>query len=136
MSREMTLAVCASCEWIYRLPPPGDENTTSENDPRACPKCGFGYYSAHRVYGQRAYTYARTQQPWLDKKLAAYTSRLTATIYHPVAPPPFAFNSTGVGLRAQGSDTVRYQLVHRPDGLTDAAWNKIASEITDLLNYP
>ena len=61
--RTARLRVCASCEWVFR----GSVE---------CPKCGFGSYGARWVYGNAAYTYERTQQPWRDKKLAAYGAKL------------------------------------------------------------
>ncbi len=54
------LRVCASCEWIFDF---------HKNAGTGCPMCRFGSYGAHYVYGQRCYTYARTQQPWRDKQL-------------------------------------------------------------------
>ena len=56
------LFVCASCEWIFR----------EVGFFKGCPKCGFAYYGAHRVYGNNAYRYAKTQQPWLDRKVTDY----------------------------------------------------------------
>ena len=61
------LMVCASCEWIFK-----------GND--GCPKCGFAYYTAHYVYGDKAYRYAKTQQPWMDKKMFAYQMKRLAEI--------------------------------------------------------
>lgn len=66
MSRDI-LRCCASCEWIFKG---GIE----------CPKCGFGSYTAHCVYGKKCYRYSKTQQPWFDKKLAIYASKLYAEI--------------------------------------------------------
>jgi len=57
------LKTCASCEWIYQ-------------EDADCPKCGFVSYGARYVYGQKAYRYATTQQPWLDKKLKSYRDKL------------------------------------------------------------
>ena len=65
MSTQKTakLRVCASCEWIFKG---GIE----------CPKCVFGSYGARSVYGARCYTYAKTQKPWMDKKLFYYKMKL------------------------------------------------------------
>ncbi len=57
------LRVCARCEWIF----------TSSGD---CPKCGFGHYGAHWVYGWRAYAYAKSQAPWKKRKMDKYESSL------------------------------------------------------------
>lgn len=67
MRKLAKLRVCACCEWVFIG---GVE----------CPKCQFGSYGAHRVYGHRAYTYLKTQQPWRDKKLARYASELDKEI--------------------------------------------------------
>jgi ribosomal protein L32 len=61
------LRTCASCEWVHR----GHEG---------CPKCGFATYGARWVYGSRCYKYAKTQKPWMDRKLSSYTSELLAEI--------------------------------------------------------
>lgn len=66
------LRVCASCEWIFRI--------LSENKTNECPKCGFGHYSARYVYGQKAYVFAKTQEPWVNKKLNEYHQKLLAEI--------------------------------------------------------
>ncbi len=64
------LGVCASCEWIYTC---NDELTD-------CPQCGFGSYGARFVYGNIAYKYAKTQQPWFDKKVSEYKITLNNQI--------------------------------------------------------
>jgi len=64
------LRVCASCEWIFKY---GDV-------PSDCPKCDFGSYGARYVYGDKCYQYAKTQQPWLDKKIANYSDKLNLEI--------------------------------------------------------
>ena len=56
------LRVCASCEWIYKV----------ENGDIGCPKCGFASYSAYYVYGNKAYKYAKTQEPWIKRKMDKY----------------------------------------------------------------
>lgn len=61
------LRVCASCEWIF--------NTGVE-----CPKCQFGSYGAHSVYGNNAYRYAKKQKPWFDRKMADYAFKLIQEI--------------------------------------------------------
>lgn len=44
--------------WIFHI-----------HDSDSCPKCNFGHYGAHYVYGNKAYTYAKTQKPWLDEQI-------------------------------------------------------------------
>ena len=61
------LRVCASCEWIF------SEGVT-------CPKCHFGSYGAHYVYGHKAYYYAKTQRPWKEKKMFKYEMSLNSRI--------------------------------------------------------
>lgn len=74
MSQRAKLRVCASCEWIFKLKPRTPLGTTG------CPRCGFAHYSAHYVYGKKAYAYSETQQPWRDKKLANYACKLDEKI--------------------------------------------------------
>jgi hypothetical protein len=57
------LRVCMSCEWIFE----GDCD---------CPRCGWASYGARFVFGDKAYRYKVTQQPWMDRKLTAYKSEL------------------------------------------------------------
>jgi predicted RNA-binding Zn-ribbon protein involved in translation (DUF1610 family) len=64
-----SLRVCASCEWIFKF-----------TEHIACPKCGFGHYGARYVYGRKCYQYAKTQKPWLEKKLSQYRARLVDEI--------------------------------------------------------
>ena len=61
--KKVKLRVCASCEWVFR---------NAEN----CPKCGFAYYSARHVYGNKCYRFEKTQEPWINKKVAAYIEEL------------------------------------------------------------
>lgn len=61
------LRTCASCEWIFR------KGVT-------CPKCGFGSYGAHYVYGSKAYRYEKTQKPWYDRAMTAYSWKLRKQI--------------------------------------------------------
>lgn len=63
MRKPAKLRVCASCEWIF-------------NDGVECPKCQFGSYGARFVYGEKCYSYFKTQEPWFDNKMAAYSSAL------------------------------------------------------------
>lgn len=60
------LRVCASCEWIFQ----------ETEDVKSCPKCGFGHYGARYVYGNKAYKYQHTQEPWIQKKLSNYEIQL------------------------------------------------------------
>lgn len=65
MKKLAILRVCASCEWVFRLPAPD-----------GCPKCQFGHYGARYVYGNRAYRYEKTQKPWYDKKMFNFSMGL------------------------------------------------------------
>lgn len=62
------LRCCASCEWIYKTP-------------TECPKCGFASYGARYVHGNRAYRFARTQEPWRKRKIDLYALTLKDEIY-------------------------------------------------------
>lgn len=64
-SKIANLRVCASCEWIF-----------SYTKNKECPKCGFASYGAKAVYGNKAYKYAKTQEPWINRKLDAYRIEL------------------------------------------------------------
>lgn len=66
--KKSKLFVCASCEWIFK------------NNSEGCPMCGFGYYSAHFVYGKKAYQYFKTQHQWKERKLFNETVRLEKII--------------------------------------------------------
>jgi hypothetical protein len=81
MSKNAKLRVCASCEWIFTI-------DNQHPDMGGCTKCGFASYGARYVYGNQAYTFAKTQQPWRDKKMADYSVKLDAEIRktNPVAP--------------------------------------------------
>lgn len=68
--RLVILRCCASCEWVFKA---------LNNDP-TCPKCGFGSYGARYVYGYAAYRFAKTQKPWLVKKLFKYEMGLRKEI--------------------------------------------------------
>ena len=61
------LRVCASCKWIFKGLP-------------YCPKCGFVHYSARYVFGNKCYSYAVTQEPWLKDKLDNYEAKLRQEI--------------------------------------------------------
>lgn len=54
------LYCCGKCEWIFKSEFP------------SCPECGFACYTAYSVYGRNAYRFAKTQKPWLKKKIAQY----------------------------------------------------------------
>jgi len=66
--RTAELRTCASCEWVFRL--------LSSTDGDGCPKCGFAHYGARYVYGDKCYQYAKTQKPWVDKKMCEYRYEL------------------------------------------------------------
>lgn len=38
--------------------------------------CGFAHYGARYVYGDKAYRYEKTQQPWRDKRHEGLDLRL------------------------------------------------------------
>lgn len=80
MSQKAKLRVCASCEWIF---------TADNQHPEfgGCPKCGFAHYGARYVYGDKAYTYAKTQKPWFDRKMADYAVKLHQEV-EAAAPKP------------------------------------------------
>ena len=59
------LRVCAKCEWIFK-----------KSNSAMCPKCGFAHYSAFYVYDRIAYKYAKTQQPYIDRKMAEFLAEL------------------------------------------------------------
>ena len=63
MRKPAKLRVCASCEWIF-------------NDGVECPKCQFGSYGARFVYGEKCYSYFKTQKPWFDKNMSSYAGAL------------------------------------------------------------
>lgn len=65
--KKAKLRVCASCQWIFE----GAD---------ACPKCDFGHYGARFVFGNKAYRYAETQQPWFEQKMADYANSLRKEI--------------------------------------------------------
>ena len=62
------LRTCMSCEWIF------------QGNDAICPKCTWPSYGAHFVYGDRAYKYAKTQEPWKNKKMTSYLFELNAEI--------------------------------------------------------
>ena len=64
------LRVCASCEWIFRWK---DKSIVSMSD---CPKCGWASYGARFVYSDKCYKYAKTQEPWIEKKICQYRLKL------------------------------------------------------------
>jgi hypothetical protein len=63
--QQAKLRVCASCEWIFSIEKHG-----------MCPKCGFAHYGARYVYGDKCYKYKITQEPWINRKVQAYTLKL------------------------------------------------------------
>ena len=83
--KDAKLRVCASCEWLFK--------DTRHPETGGCPKCGFAHYGARFVYGDKAYTYAKTQRPWFDKKLAEYSFQLRREVECPtvIVPTPAAY---------------------------------------------
>ena len=61
------LMVCASCEWIFKSDEPVTGAPPTLNY-KGCPKCGWGHYTAHYVYGKKAYRYAKTQKNYKNQK--------------------------------------------------------------------
>jgi predicted nucleic acid-binding Zn-ribbon protein len=72
MKKLARLRVCASCEWIFTV--------DNQHLDGGCPKCGFAHYGARYVYGDKAYRYAETQEPWRNKKVTAYSLELDTEI--------------------------------------------------------
>ena len=70
------LRVCASCEWIFKQVSRAAGVYGKTQSGYGCPKCQFTSYGARYVYGNKAYRYAETQEPWMDRKLATYTGKL------------------------------------------------------------
>ncbi len=73
--RKTVLRVCASCEWIFK----GGDFAVS------CPKCSFGSYGAKSVFGKKCYRYAKTQQPWIDKKVTECTIKLIKEVENEIS---------------------------------------------------
>ena len=69
MSLRAELRVCASCEWIFRRP--------AET---GCPKCGWAHYGARYVYGNAAYRFAKTQEPWFKRAMSKHAEKLRLEI--------------------------------------------------------
>jgi hypothetical protein len=67
MSIRAKLRICAQCKWIY-------------DTPTDCPQCGFASYGARYVYGNKAYRYKKTQEPWKIQKMIAYELKLDNVI--------------------------------------------------------
>ena len=67
--KDANLRVCASCEWVFL-----------RTESSSCPKCGFAHYGARFVYGDKAYRYAKTQEPWIKRKLEKYYFELLAEL--------------------------------------------------------
>lgn len=70
--RDAIVRCCASCEWIYRAPAVGTRTD--------CPKCGFASYGARFVHGPKCYAFEQTQQPWIERKVAAFRSELQGEV--------------------------------------------------------
>lgn len=64
------LRVCAHCEWVFKA---------EEKNP-GCPQCKFASYSARYVYGNTAYSYAKNQKPWKERKMTYYEIELDEMI--------------------------------------------------------
>lgn len=64
------LRCCMSCCWIFKF----------DGSDSGCPKCGWGHYSARYVYGDKAYRYAHTQEPWYNIKMDSFSYTLRKQI--------------------------------------------------------
>jgi len=67
--KDANLRVCASCELVFL-----------RTDSPACPKCGFAHYGARFVYVDKAYRYAKTQEPWIKRKMDKYYLELVSEL--------------------------------------------------------
>jgi hypothetical protein len=72
MSRRANLRCCCHCQWIYKGLDTG------------CPKCDWPSYSARYVFGNKAYKFAVTQEPWLEQKMGDYKTKLLKEIPVPI----------------------------------------------------
>ncbi len=79
MSIKAKLRTCASCEWIYTLKA-SSVGVYGSVVLVNCPKCKFSSYGARYVYGDKCYEYAKTQEPWLKRKVDRYTLKLQREI--------------------------------------------------------
>jgi len=68
------LRVCMRCEWVF---------LQSTND--GCPKCRWAHYGARSVYGNAAYRYIKTQDPWRRKKMDEFSNKLDLEIRESMA---------------------------------------------------
>ena len=68
MPRKANLRCCCHCQWIY------------SGIDKGCPKCEWPSYSARYVFGNKAYRFAVTQEPWLERKLMDYRMELLKEI--------------------------------------------------------
>lgn len=62
------LRVCARCEWVFKH--------KKHPETGGCPLCGFAHYGARWVYGDEAYKYYITQEPFLKRKVDDYSYTL------------------------------------------------------------
>ena len=63
------LCICASCEWVFRVPEPAADRDPDVDDATSCPVCGFAYYRATTVYTRhQALRAEKTQEFWKEKK--------------------------------------------------------------------
>lgn len=69
-SMKAKLRVCCHCEWIYKI----------VDKYESCPKCSWLSYSDRYVYGKKAYKYAKTQEPWKNRKIEEYIFELNKEI--------------------------------------------------------
>jgi hypothetical protein len=72
MSRKANLRCCCHCQWIY----------TGLN--KGCPKCEWPSYSARYVFGNKAYKFSVTQEPWLEDRMTDYRMKLLKEIPVPI----------------------------------------------------
>lgn len=61
MKKTPDLRVCASCEYIF--------SAKSNRHGTECPICKFASYGARAVYGDKAYSYAKSQFPFMQREI-------------------------------------------------------------------
>ena len=72
------LRCCASCEWIFKLK--DNEGRGHDTSVGECPRCGFGHYGAVSCFGNRAYRYARTQEPYVKRRVDKYIAEVRSEV--------------------------------------------------------
>lgn len=66
------IASCFNCLWIF---------DTEDDEEATCPKCECAQLDGARsIYGAGVYNRRKTQQPWFDRAIRAYTHELRKQI--------------------------------------------------------